>query len=136
MSDCIEHKGAVVDGYGVLKRNNKTVRAHRWSYCQHNNLNLSEIIGLVVMHKCDNRICINPNHLALGTHQTNCADKVAKGRQAKGELIGISKLKTWQVVLIKGCIESGASNYEIAKAFHVSGMCISRIRNGKTWRHL
>jgi hypothetical protein len=136
MSDCIEHIGATVDGYGALKRNNKTVRAHRWWYCHSNNLNLADISGFVVMHKCDNRICINPDHLVLGTHKTNCADKVAKGRQAKGETIGNSKLKNWQVVLIKDCIKAGASNYEIARAFEVSDMCISRIRNGKTWSHL
>jgi hypothetical protein len=136
MSSCIEHKGAVIDGYGVLKRNNKAVRAHRWSYCQHKNLALSEIAGLVVMHSCDNRICVNPLHLVLGTHKTNCADKVAKGRQAKGEIIGNSKLKNWQVLIIKMRINAGETNSQLAKEFDVSSMCISRIRSGKTWRHL
>ena len=136
MSSCIEHKGAVSHGDGVMKRNKKAVRAHRWSYCQHNNLDLSEISGLVVMHSCDNRICVNPHHLVLGTHKTNCADKVAKGRQARGEIHGNSKLKNWQVLLIKIRLNAGETSLHLAKDFDVSSMCISRIRSGKTWRHL
>jgi hypothetical protein len=79
---------------------------------------------------------VNPHHLVLGTHKTNCADKVAKGRQAKGEIIGNSKLKDWQVLTIKMRINAGETNSQLAKEFDVSSMCISRIRSGKTWRHL
>lgn len=132
--DCINHVGATTDGYGVLKRFGKTVRAHRWAFCTHHNLQLKDIDGLVVMHNCDNRNCINPAHLTLGTHADNCADKVKKGRQAKGETAGNSKLKTLQVLEIKNRMLWGHSNIQLAKNFNVCTMTISRIRSGKTWR--
>ena len=40
--------------------------------------------GLVVRHTCDNRICVNPEHLEVGTHQDNMDDMVRRNRQAKG----------------------------------------------------
>jgi hypothetical protein len=132
-TNCVNHKGAVVDGYGIVKRIGKNVRAHRWAYCLANGLSLEEIQDKVVMHKCDNRLCINPKHLELGTHADNCADKVQKGRQARGEKSGNSKLKNWQVVLIKACLNQGATIRQIAKEFDVSCMTISRIKSGKTW---
>jgi hypothetical protein len=136
MHDCIEHKGAMTDGYGILKRNGKTVRAHRWAYCKHNGLSLHEIDGMVVMHKCDNRLCVNPNHLLIGTHADNCKDKVEKCRQARGETAGNSKLTDSQVLSIKKLFDFGESNRSIAKFYGVSAMCIGRIRSGKTWGHL
>jgi hypothetical protein len=132
--ECIYHTGATVDGYGVLKRLGKNVRAHRWSYCTHHNLQLKDISGMVVMHNCDNRLCINPAHLSLGTHADNCADKVKKGRQAKGEISGNSKLKNYQVIEIKSRMLRGHSNTQLAEKFGVCTMTISRIRSGKTWR--
>lgn len=88
------------------------------------------------MHLCDNRLCVNPDHLRIGTHATNCADKVSKGRQAKGEDAGNSKLTNQNVRFIKQFIADGLSNAFLAKQYGVSAMCISRIRAGKTWRHL
>lgn len=136
MDSCIEHKGATTDGYGVKKKMGKVVRAHRWAYCEANGLTLDSIDGKVVMHKCDNRLCINPKHLEIGTQKDNCRDKCNKDRQARGESAGNSKLKNSQVMDIKDLFDRGYSSNYIAKKYNVSAMCIGRIRSGKTWGHI
>ena len=137
MNNCIEFIGAKSNGYGVMKipKQRKNVLVHRVVYCLHNNIDLNDIKRFVVMHICDNPTCINPNHLKLGTHTDNQRDKVEKHRQAKGESIGNSKLKNDEVLAIKKLVPH-YNNAEIAIHFDVSSMCISRIRNGKTWRHI
>jgi hypothetical protein len=135
VTDCWEWQGGKNNiGYGLMRDEKRMRTIHRVSYEEHSQTKIPA--GMSVMHSCDNRICVNPLHLVLGTHKTNCSDKVAKGRQAKGEIIGNSKFKNWQVLIIKMRINAGETNSQLAKEFDVSSMCISRIRSGKTWRHL
>ena len=68
-------------GYGVFGSGGKLVLAHRYSYRQANPT--ASIDGQLVMHSCDNRRCVNPDHLSIGNSQDNVQDMHAKGRQAR-----------------------------------------------------
>lgn len=81
MSNCIEHKQkGDKAGYGRLNFKGKLYSAHRTVYMRTHNLEPDDIDGMVVMHKCDNPRCINPEHLELGTHKDNTQDMLTKGR--------------------------------------------------------
>jgi hypothetical protein len=71
-------------GYGSFRFHGRAQQAHRVAW----QLTHGAIPpGFDVLHRCDTPGCVNPGHLFLGTHADNMADKVAKGRQAKGESI-------------------------------------------------
>lgn len=76
---CWEWIGAMSNtGYGIVKHLGKRIGAHRASWIIH----FGEIndIKMFVCHKCDNRKCINPDHLFLGTNSDNMRDCYQKGR--------------------------------------------------------
>jgi hypothetical protein len=85
--------------------------------------------GLVVCHRCDNPPCVRPDHLFLGTHQDNDADRDAKGRTANGERIGAAKLTDEQVAEIRRLRDAGLSQTSIAARYGVSQSHVSRIVN-------
>jgi len=83
-----------------------------------------------VLHRCDKPHCINPEHLFLGTPADNSDDKVAKGRQAKGETQGQAKLTRAQVAEIRASDESGAT---LGERYGVSRSNINHIRRNERW---
>ena len=102
MSDCINwSKGLAHNGYGLTTRNNKTYRAHRLAYCDYHNIDHADLKGQVVRHTCDNRKCVNPEHLVIGTHQDNMDDMKKRNRAAKGLDNGSGKLTPEQVTYIR-----------------------------------
>lgn len=124
-------------GYGLLGVDGgKRVLAHRFSYEKFKGQIPN---GLVVMHVCDQRYCCNPDHLAVGSHQDNAADTIAKGRHARekpnlrGEIHPQAKLTNDEAELVMQSSESAAS---LARRFGVSDTAVLAIRNGKNWRHL
>lgn len=76
-NDCWIWTGAVASGYGACRYKGKQTTAHRVAY----ELEVGLIpTGLVVMHRCDNPLCVKPDHLVVGTQSENLRDMVAKGR--------------------------------------------------------
>ena len=64
-------------GYGKIRIQGKYIAAHRLSFWLWKGQN---IVGLQILHRCDNRKCVNPDHLTAGTQSQNIKDAIAKGR--------------------------------------------------------
>lgn len=125
--------GKTRKGYGSIRVNNKTHRAHRVSYEEH----IGPIPeGQFVLHKCDNPSCVNPEHLFLGTNQDNINDKCLKGRQSclKGSRNGNAKLTEDDIKVIRSI--KGRSNSSIAREYGVTHVAIGDIVNRKRWQHI
>ena len=127
------------DGYGVMpnpERPPSDIRAHRAAYI----VCVGQIPkGQHVLHTCDNRSCVNPGHLFLGTNLDNIADKVSKNRQRTpcGESSHLSRLRETDVKEIREhakCNDQSAR--ELAEAFGVSVRCIEQIISRKRWKHI
>jgi len=92
---------------------------------------------LFVCHNCDNRHCINPEHLFLGTHTDNMLDRDRKNRQPKGSAVGNSKLTESQVMEIRDLLAKGnLTGKQIGDIYNVHQCTISYINTGKTWTHI
>lgn len=124
------------NGYGGFSLWGQRLTAHRAAYL----LFTGEIPdGMDVCHSCDNRRCINPDHLWLGTRADNMADCKAKGRIATGEKLktprgeksNFAKL-TWKDV--RAIRASDATTSELALRYGVSADNIRRILRRNTWK--
>lgn len=113
------------NGYGRIYYKGTSFYAHRVSYFIHK----GNPLNLFVCHSCDNRSCVNPNHLFLGTLQDNNNDKVAKNRQSKSGRP--SDLCDEDVKEIINLYKSGGLyQHQIAEMFGVRQPAVSRIING------
>lgn len=120
------------DGYPVTGIKGKNKRISRLVYEKYN-VNIPE--GLMVRHTCDNRACINPNHLEIGTSLDNVTDMMSRGRGAdrKGEKSPNSKLTNEQVLLIR---KDPRVYREIGISYKISSATVSHIKNLKRWSHI
>lgn len=127
------------NGYGLLvvggRRNHSNLSAHRLSYTIFN----GEIPnGKFVCHSCDNRWCVNPKHLWVGTAKDNIRDAVKKGRfhgnQLAGENHGSAKIKLRDVPKIRKLYATGKYTHSvIAEMFGVKHSTIGNIVTHKAW---
>ena len=147
-------------GYAYFR---KPVLAHRLAYI----FSAGEVPDhLCVCHKCDNRLCVNPDHLFLGTRDDNNKDCVSKGRQAKGNQLSTAcmknrargdrngarihiqnvkrgenhphaKLTSALVLEIRRLDSTGLSYGQIARQIgFVKERCVSKVCQRITWRHV
>jgi hypothetical protein len=117
-------------GYGMVRYGGKYQSAHRAYYAH----NVGPIpAGAVVMHTCDEKACVNPDHLKLGTQAENQADMKAKRRSIAGMAAPKGKLTEIDARAIHASDESAPT---LAKRYDVSPATIYDIRSGRNWPHL
>lgn len=141
-SGCWEWTGCKYpNGYGQVKRykiRKNAIPTHRYAwYLKYGKFPDN---GLYVLHKCDNRICVNHNHLFEGTSQDNMDDMVKKGRHVMPDQTGKTnhhaKLNDADVIEIRQLLKEGYIQKEIGEMFGVSRGAISCIHRGKNWTHI
>lgn len=127
-------------GYGYFRFQGKSRHASRVSWILKTNKEPEK--GVFVCHKCDNRACVNPDHLFLGTAKDNMKDCVGKGRNFfqtnpfKGMRHANSKLTDQQVLGIRALIKEGNTLASVAGKFNVTRACVEDIHRRKSWKHI
>ena len=119
-------------GYGRISDKRISVGAHRISYTLYKSPNIE---NLCVCHHCDNRSCVNPDHLFIGTRAENNEDRDRKGRAKKyykGSDNENSRLTWSEVDLIRANASLGPM--ELGRRFKVTEGNIRYILKGKTWK--
>ena len=131
---CWEWTAYTSRGYGRFWLNGVHNPAHRISWEMANGPIPpgSGYHGTCVLHKCDNRKCVNPDHLFLGTQKDNVQDMVMKGRKAQpfGELNGQCTITDMQVLVIRA-YGAWMTHQSLADTFGVGRSTISNIINHK-----
>ncbi len=143
--------GVLSDGYGGFgiqyHKHHYSYRAHRISHSLAHNRPVPD--NILVCHKCDNPLCVNPNHLFLGTPSDNSADMIEKGRSGKGrkkrpsscvrgESHGLAKLTTIEVQKIRTIVsQPNRQSYEqIGQQFGINQSHVRRIAEREVWKHV
>jgi len=136
---CIEWTGRTGGkGYGMFwggVNNKYEIFAHRYAMVVFGGKDPDHML---VMHTCDNRLCVNPEHLRLGTNRDNINDKVRKNRQARnvGSQNGTARYCETDIVEMKRLHSQGVTATEIAKRYNTNTTHICRILSGKIWSHV
>jgi HNH endonuclease len=126
-------------GYGQLWWGGQKMQAHRASWIEHNGPIPD---GLCVCHHCDNRSCIRPGHLFLGTHADNTYDMIAKGRADLsrgylGETHPKAKLTERQAAEVKWLLANTSwPQTRIGEKYGVGRNVINDISNRRSWTHV
>jgi hypothetical protein len=118
-------------GYGRVKFDGKTERAHRVAFRLHHGRD-----ALFCCHRCDNPVCCNPAHLFDGNHADNMADMKAKGRAPRGER-GRSKITAQDVRDIRRRYDQRiTSQAALGREYGLSKMQIYYVTRRRSWSHI
>ena len=144
-SGCWLWDGAInAAGYGSFMLDGKPQKAHRVAYELFKGpivpLDGADCRGTCVIHSCDVPICVNPDHLRLGTHLDNMDDKRARDRFVSNPLFGEkhqnSKLKAAQIPTIRARHAAGETQHKIARDHGVTQATIRDVVIRRTWAHI
>jgi len=134
--------GDELRGYGVFDFMKKSYKAHRASYEVFNGT-IPE--GLLIRHDCDQRTCVNPQHLSVGTKKDNADDMVRRGRwmgvrkdfnNVSGENSYNAKFNESQVREIRSLRDSGMKGVDVAKMFNTTPVQVCKLYKRTRWKHL
>ena len=112
------------NGYGAFSLNGKAIQAHRAAFILFNHF---DPVGQDVCHVCDNRSCVNPDHLFVGSRSENMADAMRKGRlkRRKG-----AHLKEVQIQEVRRLYLAGQRIANISRSTGISHATISNLIQG------
>lgn len=124
--------GTSAQGYGRIFHDGKPRLVHRLVYEN----KFGEIPhGLDALHHCDNPLCINPDHIFIGTQRDNNLDRDRKGRTPKGENHYRAKFDSLQIKVIRS-IGKSITGRSLAKYFNCAESTISEVLSKRLWKHL
>ncbi len=129
---CTSHNQRV-SLYPEMKRNGKRMKIARHILFHKYGV---QPTAIVARHTCDNRFCINPDHIIPGTNHDNSRDMVERGRSSYGERNPASKLNQNQVREIRELCRQGHLPSKLAPRFGVSASLIKMIRRNEIWKHV
>jgi hypothetical protein len=130
---CWEWQAALFEkGYGQIRVNQRMLRANRVAWYLTHGLFSDQYI----LHSCDNKKCVNPNHLHEGSNQDNAREASERGLLSMGERHHKAKLTSKQVLHIRKLATSGLSDTAISKVFGVSLNSVYLIKTRRTWKHI
>lgn len=141
-NQCWEWQGSLnpnsTRGYGNFKVRSRNIKPHRFSYTLANGQILK---NMCICHSCDNRACVNPLHLFIGTKADNNKDRHLKGRTSHksrnvGSKHGLSKLTENQAKEIKQRCKNGETQRLLEREFGLKRGSVWSIANNLSWKHI
>lgn len=118
-------RGLTTTGYGQVRYERHVMNAHRVAWI----LTHNEMPDGLILHSCDNRLCVNPRHLRVGTAQDNSDDRMLRNPESSSR-----RLKIEQVRQIRADRLNGATIKSLSDQYGVHMMTISFITNYRTWK--